>query len=185
MGSYESKLMRLVAVETGRAVRRRPGVFDADDLHQDLMLFALGDGRRLLEKWVDVEPLRVVLALRGEVNRLGRVAESEDLSSPNHERDVQAWYRPGSTMDKLVAFAKACPDPDRPAPPSGRRRRSDVESGSLAQMIWDVQDALEACPGGAVEDLADWLGGQYAGGSYEPRRTAMSNRVAIAVTQSL
>lgn len=198
--SYDEQIMPFLKSEAARAARRRGGLVDADDLFQDMALYAYGDGRALFEKALahpEGGALRIRLGLRGVVNAHAREKAKNDVASPNLGRTVRAWYAPGKTLRRAVAIALAmdgCPRGPRPA---HRRRRTGSETGSLSHVIWDTQDALDALPEAkrvlasaapgsdefvaAERQLAAWLGGEFEGADVVYRKTVMSNRTAISL----
>lgn len=172
----------------------------ADDVRQELAVYAYGEGRKHIAKWYAAdEKHRVYLALFGVANQYG---ETQKAAASGYEFQDLAWYAPDKLRDWLPFALDPAWDGLSGERDGGGRQSSGREGGTLLAMVADLRSALRACPAaahavtppcddhseeyhGGLVALADWLGGEYpsAPGYQRVFRRAMSNEAALLLTR--
>jgi hypothetical protein len=169
---------------------------ELEDVRQELWMYALGDGKRHINKWiVDDEIHRVILALLGAAKQY---CETEKATKSGYHFEDIAWYAPEALAD-LIPFAL---DPEfdgitgDTSDQSGIRKQTDGrEGGTILAMIadtrrglqkmgryWQVEDFDPLSESGMqnLVTLADHLGGEFPNspGYQRGRRRVLSNAAA-------
>jgi hypothetical protein len=179
---------------------RYPRFVDRDDVEQELRVYALGEGKKHLDRYVaDGDEFRVQRALFGAAKQY---AEREKAQKSGYSFEDVAWYSP-SKLAELVPLALnpkwdgLTGQGDESAAYGSTDGR---EGGTLLAMVADVRRAL--APTGTawtvsdfdpetetglrnLEWLADQLGGEYPEApGYGRGRRAISNAAARALTEN-
>lgn len=171
-----------------------------EDIHQEILLYTLGAGKKIIGKWAaEGDHLRVQLALRGAGKQY---CENEKAVVSGYSFDDLAWYSPEKIADLIPLALNPNFDGmsgDDGDVNGGRGQTAGREGGGLLAMVLDVRRALDkvglegvvnidtdtlttdpAC----LHALSEFLGGDYpnAPGYQRDKRKAISNSRAIAIT---
>lgn len=193
-------LLEEIGFVTSRLHRGFMRYVDRDDLHQEIALYAWGEGKREVARLIerdDGQRLRLLLYGAGR-----QYAEREKAYRSGYSFADIAWYTPETLRDLVPLaldpdFDGLTGDHDEPNV-GGGKQSAGSESGTLLAMIADTRRALEACPAErhdlssldetsdeytlALTQLAEYLGGPFPEApGYRPRRRVVNNSTAASL----
>lgn len=188
--------IRHAAKDTHNRFRR---FADYDDIYNEVWVYAHGDGKRKIDKWIAAdERFRIIRALCGAARQY---SEQEKAHKTGYHVDDVAWYSP----EKLADLVPLALDPTWDAisgagdETAGYGSTDGAEGGTLLAMVIDVRRALKSTRLSEYENydpldedgmrnldrLADYLGGEYPDApGYGRGRRVITNAHAQVITQN-
>lgn len=169
----------------GTVARKYHPHINVDDLHQDLALWVLAEGRERVERWMASRPQQTTACYRALVRQGTRLAERIKAETVGYSVDDVAWY-----SSKLVE--SLLPDALNPSY-AGSEGVTDTPAGDWMAMVLDVRRVLTdrqkrffADGEGGGDAWSGEVGNVVArlGGLRPGRRRVMSNAAAQAVTST-